>query len=698
MPVRAAEVSERIAPRGTSTTRSDAAPRSQPFVVAAVAATVFLTAVAEGGYSEEARAALAILVWTSVLVGFGLRRLPRSRPPDAAVVAGALLALLGLLTASSVAWASDDAAVVDEVVRIGGYLGLFALVVCSSRDGEVRPWLTGLAIGIGAIALLALLSRLAPFLPGGDEEIAAALPSARGRLSFPIGYWNGLAALVALGVVLLTWLAAFAPTRRTRTGATAALPMLSLTIYLTSSRGAFIALAAGVLVLLALGPRRIAIAGSALLGLIGAVIAIELAGTQAALIEGETGGRASREGLIMLVAGAGVTALIAAARAAADAGLMRARGPRIGRRLAIAGGASLLAAAVIVSAPAERFEEFKRLPPETETAAAGNLDRVSGSGRWQFWSVAADAFESAPLHGIGAGAYETYWNQHAPITQMASQAHSLYLEMLAELGPAALLALVAFLALGPVRCVRDRSVFSDPEAVPAAVAIVCAGAVSAGIDWTWELPAVFGPVIAASALLTGAAFAPAALMQLRAHPARANGAGRSHRVRLRRPRAAALTAIGFAVLLVAVNALLAERRIAASQAAARDGDPGRAAEAAEAAIALRPWDPDARVQLALLQENAGRLDDAERSIGEAIERSPEDWILWVIRGRIASLDARPTEAIAAYSRVIELNPRWADAAGLTDALTPTPPAQSPPGTPPSGSPPPSPPANEGGGR
>ena len=42
------------------------------------------------------------------------------------------------------------------------------------------------------------------------------------------------------------------------------------------------------------------------------------------------------------------------------------------------------------------------------------------------------------------------------------------------------------------------------------LAVVVAGAVGAAIDWTWEIPAVFGPAVIAAGLLTASAPSKAA--------------------------------------------------------------------------------------------------------------------------------------------------------------------------------------------
>ena len=95
----------------------------------------------------------------------------------------------------------------------------------------------GLTVAVTAVAFLALTSR---FFPGllSDRGIAELLPNTRGRLSFPLGYWNGLGIFVALAFPLL--LAAASLDRRPllRGLAVTPLPALVAVIYLTSSRGA----------------------------------------------------------------------------------------------------------------------------------------------------------------------------------------------------------------------------------------------------------------------------------------------------------------------------------------------------------------------------------------------------------------------------------------------------------------------------
>ena len=94
------------------------------------------------------------------------------------------------------------------------YLGAFALVVLASKRAEAGLWLGGLAVGSRDRAI-ALAARFEPSIFGNpDADLAADLPASLGRLSYPIGYWNGLAAVMAAGIVLLTWFGTTGGARR----------------------------------------------------------------------------------------------------------------------------------------------------------------------------------------------------------------------------------------------------------------------------------------------------------------------------------------------------------------------------------------------------------------------------------------------------------------------------------------------------
>jgi hypothetical protein len=257
--------------------------------------------------------------------------------------------------------------------------------------------------------------------------------------------------------------------------------------------------------------------------------------------------------------------------------------------------------------------------------------------------VALDSFGDQPAHGIGAGGYADYWNQHAPISRVTKQAHSLYLEELGELGPLGLITIAGFLVLPMVVGLRGRAAFPGGEP-GAAAALVAAGALSAGIDWTFQIPVVFGLVVVALALLSGPSLsdsrAPEGPGRLPWGPWRIAG-----------------VLVACVALLLAGDQLLVQRSLDASHAAARDNNLSTAADRANNAIALAPWAAQPRLQLALVQESAGELGPADASVNEAIERAPDDWSLWLVRARIATRRGDLAEASNALARARALNPR-----------------------------------------
>ena len=151
-------------------------------------------------------------------------------------------------------WGVDDGGAFDDTLRAVCYAGVFALVVAASPARSARSWLAGLAIGLVALSVVALGSRMVPSLFPG-RTCAADLAATRGRLSYPLGYWNALGALLALGAVLLVALAGLARTVAGRTLATAAVPLPAFAVFLTSSRGGAVAGAVGFVVLLLLSPQ-----------------------------------------------------------------------------------------------------------------------------------------------------------------------------------------------------------------------------------------------------------------------------------------------------------------------------------------------------------------------------------------------------------------------------------------------------------
>jgi Flp pilus assembly protein TadD len=610
------------------------------------AAVVFWVAWDDGSYGVESRNVLGIAVWWAVGMLALLSPGRRGRLHGWALVVAGLLAGLALLTLASALWSPSAEKTLDEVNRVTLYLGAFLLAVLLVPRGRPRVWLDGLAIGIAAVAVVALASRLFPDL-FDDRGLVTYLPSAATRLSFPLGYWNGLGIFLALGVPLLLHLAVVARPAPVRAAALTPVPVIGAAIFLTSSRGAVATALVAAAVFFALTDRRweagVAIASSAA----GTVVAVAVLNARNELVNGPIGsGTAADQGRSAALVIALAALATGGAYVLATRGLRRVDPPRT-LGIALVALVALAALAGIAAAdPGRRFDEF-RASPDTLAAVSedsfvvSHLLSGSGSGRWQFWTAAVDQWRSGPLGGDGAGTYEAWWAANGSFSYFLRDAHSLYLEMLGELGPLGLLLTVGVLAVGVgLAASRARTVRGDSRVAAAALAAVLAGfAVAAGIDWMWELTAVTVLALISLALVTTAwpdetARAPV------------------------RPLIGAAVAV-VALVCVAAQAIpfLAQNQLARSRSAVARGDGAAALAAARAARDIQPWAASPYLQLALVAERLGRLGAARSSIHDAIDRDSEDWRLWLIAARLETKAGAVAQARRSLVRAVELNPR-----------------------------------------
>ncbi len=230
---------------------------------------------AGGGFEPTAFAAAGLVVWIAVVVGLAVGVVLRSPVPAPAALAGLAVAGLAGLTALSLTWASDDGHAFEDAVRTLAYLGTFVLIVGVSVRGQARPWLVGLTVGLSVVGAVALLARFEPPLFGEpDADLIETLPSTLGRLTYPIGYWNGLAAVMAAAIVLLSWFAATSTSRVGRSASVAALPPVILALWMTDSRGGLIAAVLAFAVLMATGPERARLMAILLGALAGGILVV----------------------------------------------------------------------------------------------------------------------------------------------------------------------------------------------------------------------------------------------------------------------------------------------------------------------------------------------------------------------------------------------------------------------------------------
>jgi len=307
--------------------------------------------------------------------------------------------------------------------------------------------------------------------------------------------------------------------------------------------------------------------------------------------------------------------------------------PRPSRRVALALGIPAIAlvaiALVHVGGPSGAVREFSHAAPSVKADQSRRLFSLSGSSRAQYWHVAWKDYQEHPWLGSGAGSFQRHWLRSRPADLPVLDAHSLYLETLAELGPVGLGLLAALLALPAAAAVIARK---QPLAAPAFGGYV-AYLVHAGQDWDWELPAV---------TLAALGCAAALLILAEREPRPTFG---------RKARAAGLVAAALLALL-ALGALAGNQTLAAASASLDADNPARAARDARWAKRLVPWSPEPwRLHgEALLSQ--GDLGAARRDFLAAVRKDPSDWDSWVD----LALVTHGAERKRAVERAQRLNP------------------------------------------
>jgi hypothetical protein len=613
-----------------------------------VGAAVFLVALDRATYDERNRTTLAVGIWWAVLLAalLGTRRL-RSLP-RASFAAGGFLLAFTVWTLASTQWAASAERAYIEFDRVLFFLGLFVLVVLLSSRGSAGSWADGLALGIAGIGVLSLTSRLFPELIS-TNDFETVLTSAYARLSYPLGYWNGLAIFTGIGCPLLLRAALESRYAILRGLALAPLPALASVLYLTSSRGGFAVAIFGVFCFLILTPRRMVALAAVALAAVACVGAVAVLQARHELVNDPGAAVAEGQGHSAALLIVSLCVLSGAIWAAANVLIVpRLRDTRANEWVAAVVVIVVAAVGLIAINPVDRFDKFKALPAQrTEQNVSNHLTSTSGSGRWQLWTSAVDEFRTEPLHGRGAGSFEAWWLQSPIFAGFARDAHSLYAETLGELGIVGLCLLVATLLVGAFSGLRRM--LGGAPAAPALLAALLAYGLGASVDWVWELTAVTVVAIIILALLTGPATVPPRRFEARAQPV---GGGRL---------ALALAGLIAVLALAAVGAeglgLATRIRLDDSQTAIARGDAVTALDAAIDARSLEPWAATPYLQEALVEEQAGVLRPARLAIAKAIDRDPNDWTLWLTQARIQIKLGDVRAAEESLRRARALNPR-----------------------------------------
>ena len=450
-----------------------------------------------GGYFAGVTGAVAAALGLVLVLRLTLADEPFAGLGRMAIAAAAALGLFAGLVLASAIWSDAPARAMIEFDR--ALLYWLALFLFASLGYSIRrlAWATRLvALAILAICAISLTTRLLPDLLATQEGFEIE------RLSYPLTYWNALGLLASLGTLLCFHLTASEhEPGPVRVAAAAALPVLAGCLFFTFSRGAVAALALG-LVLYVLAARPYALL-SALLATAPAVAVVLVSAYDAEALSGDnpTSPLAVDQGgdvalvVALCVVGAGALRwLLLLLDARVGAALSRRRPSR---RMAIAGvgmaAAVLVAASIASGLPGWLEKQYDRFLEGSPVSSSGDLrarfTEVGNNGRLDQWRVARDAFESKPLAGEGAGTFPEIWSRDRTIDLKVEDAHSLYLEVLAELGVIGLALLL--ITLGLLVAGIARRMKGDGRHLHAALlSALVVWAAHAGIDWDWEVPAL----------------------------------------------------------------------------------------------------------------------------------------------------------------------------------------------------------------
>jgi hypothetical protein len=516
----------------------------------------------------------------------------------------ALAALAAWIAATVVLTANAPTLGVPELERAGLYIALFWAALMLPRDRS--PWALQLGILAGTVVVCAvgLIEFLFPATSGVPDTF-------EGRNLFqPVGYANAFGILAGIGALLALGLAAGSDSRIARASGAAALVPVLTALFLTSSRGAVVATIIGFVAMLGLEPepRRllVIVAKTLPLPVLGLLVAahsrVRSSHVPMTLV--------ARDGHIVAVT---IPALTLAAGLVALHSLSGGRAERGSRHSLLIAGGGVAAVALLF--------------------ALGGVHGALGD-RPHYWDAAWIDFIHHPWLGSGAGTFGSAWLHYRSVGTAVQDAHNLYLETLAELGPVGLTLLLVSLAL-PLRRVRVARAWT-PSVGPVLGAYVAFLAHSA-VDWDWEMP-----VVTVAALLCGAS-----LLHARQPQAPAT-VGRN-----RVATVAAAMAICIALLVLNFIALVGSISLHQAEGSLQSRAWTRAERSARAATQWQPWSAEPYDLLGQAQLARGQRKAAARSFRHALRLDDGRWQTWYELGRIST----GPERRVALEHILALNPR-----------------------------------------
>jgi hypothetical protein len=602
-----------------------------------------LMAVRSGGFFPDVIAVAALAALACLVVRALLGPAPGVAVTPALVAAVVGLAGFAIWILASSHWSHAPARALleyDRALLYAATLVLFGLLGAS--PARARGLLYGLALGALAITVAALGVWLLPGHYPVDDHFL------RARLSWPTSYWNTsglIGALCAVACLAITcdgravWPA--------RVLAAAGVPLGGAVIFFTVSRGALLAGAVGVVVLLVLGRSRTMLAG--LLATIPTTAAAVLV-SHAAHGKGlelvhptQTGIDAGSKAAVQLAVMAGAAMGLRALGLALDAQLASIRGPVIRPLLARAAAGGVLVAAVVaflaLGGPHQVSRGYDKFTSDSvvkvREAPSERFTELGNNGRIDHWKVALhNGYDPHPLRGSGAGTFALLWAEHRKTSFTVIDGHSLEIETLGELGIVglALLALALLTMFGAL----GRRAWVEKGAWAGLTAAGVGWLAQASVDWLWETPAVTVWLFAAGGLALGA---PVARRLAVVPAAAAAGAGAGE------PPARAAAPAAERPPVSAVAAPGGGGPVREAQGPDAEASHDRDAPVGEAAVVAGPAGEDARGEDARDEDARGEdargeaPGDGPPAARGATPRRRRPWAGWVARIALAAAAA-----------------------------------------------------------
>jgi O-antigen ligase len=557
------------------------------------------------------------------------------------VAASIGLGSLVALSAASMLWAESKDSAWTSTNRVAFYAVIFAIVVLAVRE---RGGARAIVIALGAPALIACV-WLDAMIAVGHGQGSFLL----GRLNDPIGYVNGMAALLVMGC--WPWLACAeaAQQRRWRSAALGAATLIVGTCVLTQSRSLIpaLALSAGLTIWCA-GERRRRVANLAiLLAAVACTLPWTLAvypGAAAATNTSPTTAHLVAAGIALIVAAIGAAFLREWGSRLLEprGGLASIRVPRVSKR-ALAGAAIvILAVGIPLSSPliSRQWHNFTSLQVNQTTT-----DRFVDIGgfRYDLWRVALKEFSAHPVAGLGAGNYDAEYYLLRRNPSYVQQPHSLELQDLAELGVLGFAALALFcVAVLSAAFKRSGTLAAQDGLVKVgALGIFSAWLVYTSVDWPYDIPGIAGMAFVAAGLLV----VPAARRAV-ADPARR-----------RRSRLWSVPAlIVIALLAASIGRQYVATRVSQSGLAQVSTQPARAVKTLRLAAQLDPYSLNTLIWLASAYARLDSYQDARDALLVAAAREPTNYVPPALLGDLAMRRGYYAVAVSEYRAAIALDP------------------------------------------